>query len=97
MQTIVEPAGRVDEDQRLMTDAVRPSATELVRARRQLHFKAIGIAALAIGSYWSLVMTTVVRDRKAPGSGGPRRGPDCGSDVRVPRREPCLVQHVASS
>lgn len=58
MQTIMSPTCRVDEDQRFVTEAMRPSATELVRARRQLHFKAIVIAALVIGSYWSLVLTT---------------------------------------
>jgi linoleoyl-CoA desaturase len=57
MQTIAAPVGRVDGDQRLLTEAVRPSPRELTNARRRLHFKAVVIAVLAIGSYWVLVMT----------------------------------------
>ncbi|MGZ8714854.1 MAG: fatty acid desaturase family protein [Mycobacterium sp.] len=57
MQTIAAPVGRVDGDQRLLTEAVRPSPRELTNARRRLHFKAVVIAVLAIGSYWVLVLT----------------------------------------
>ncbi len=56
MQTIGASVERLDDDQRLLTEAMRPTARELVVARRQLHVKAIVIAAAAIGSYWSLVM-----------------------------------------
>jgi linoleoyl-CoA desaturase len=61
MDTIVDPdksvnAERLDAEQRRLTEAVRPSTTELRQARRQLHTKAVVIAGLAIGSYWSLVM-----------------------------------------
>ncbi len=56
MQTIAVPAERLNDNQQSLTDAVRPSARELVVARRQLHLKAIVIALLATGSYWSLVM-----------------------------------------
>jgi linoleoyl-CoA desaturase len=57
MQTIAPPVGRLDDDQRLLTEAVRPSPSELANARRRLHFKAFVIGALAVGSYWLLVMT----------------------------------------
>jgi linoleoyl-CoA desaturase len=57
MQTIAAPVGCVDDDQRLLTEAVRPSPLELSRARRRLHVKAIVILALSTASYWSLVIT----------------------------------------
>jgi linoleoyl-CoA desaturase len=62
MQTMVAPDQcldytRLDEDQQLVTAAVRPTSRELAVARRQLHRKAGIIAALAIASYWVLVMT----------------------------------------
>jgi linoleoyl-CoA desaturase len=56
MQTTDAPAERVDGDQLSLTESVRPSARELAVARRQLHLKAVVIAALAIGSYWLLVV-----------------------------------------
>ncbi|MEP7112185.1 MAG: hypothetical protein ABI862_02875 [Ilumatobacteraceae bacterium] len=48
MQTLVALDKCLDEDQRQMTEAVRPSSQELVVARRQLHRKAAVIAVLAI-------------------------------------------------
>ena len=56
MQTIAAPVERVDEHQRSLTEAVRPSPRELLLARRRLHLKAVVIAALAAASYWSLVI-----------------------------------------
>jgi linoleoyl-CoA desaturase len=57
MQTIAATLDRTDGDQLALTEAVRPSPRELVVARRHLHLKAIVIAALALGSYWSLLVT----------------------------------------
>jgi linoleoyl-CoA desaturase len=51
MDTIAAPDAHLR-----LTNAVRPSVQELTRARRQLHFKAMIIAVLAAGGYWSLVM-----------------------------------------
>ena len=56
MQTISAPIGSLDDDQRSLTEAVRPSPRELLLARRRLHLKAVVIAALAAVSYWSLVI-----------------------------------------
>ena len=56
METITRPADSLLDDQLLLTEAVRPSATELASARRRLHAKAVFIFALAAGSYWSLVV-----------------------------------------
>lgn len=50
MQTIAAPA-----DQWTMTEAVRPSVRELRLARRRIQMKAIVIALLCAGSYWTLV------------------------------------------
>ncbi len=56
MQTIAASVEVLHDDQLLLTVAVRPTARELVVARRQLHVTAIVIAVAAIGSYWPLVM-----------------------------------------
>jgi linoleoyl-CoA desaturase len=56
MQTIESPPDQALDDQRLMTEAVRPSLRELVLARRRVHLKAIVIAVVAVASYWSLVI-----------------------------------------
>ncbi len=42
-------------DHQSVTLAVRPSARELAVAHRQLHVKAVVIAALVVTSYWALV------------------------------------------
>lgn len=39
-----------------LSNSIGPSPKELAVARRQLHFKTIVIAVLAVGSYWSLVV-----------------------------------------
>lgn len=58
METIqLLPMQRVGGDQRSLTEAVRPSARELVVARRYLHLKAVVIAASSLASYWVLVAT----------------------------------------
>ena len=58
MQTIEAPQREYSADDQLsLTEAVRPSSRELAVARRQIHLKAIVIAGLAVGSYWSLVLT----------------------------------------
>lgn len=56
MQTIEAPRLSFASDQELLTEAMRPSARELAVARRYIHLKAIVIAVLALGSYWSLVV-----------------------------------------
>jgi fatty acid desaturase len=50
------PQRDVARDQLSLTEAVRPSPRELAVARRHIHLKAVVIAVLALGSYWSLVM-----------------------------------------
>ena len=55
METIAVRPDRLSRDQMSLTEAVRPSARELVVARRHLHLKAVMIAALAVSSYWYLV------------------------------------------
>jgi linoleoyl-CoA desaturase len=57
MDTIAPRRDRVADDRLSLTEAVRPSLRELVVARRRLHMKALVIAALAGGSYWSLIAT----------------------------------------
>jgi linoleoyl-CoA desaturase len=57
MDTTAPRVDRLAGDQLSLTEAVRPSLRELVVARRRLHVKAIVIAALAGGSYWSLIAT----------------------------------------
>ncbi len=47
---------RIAADGPSLATSVRPSPAELTVARRQLHLKAFVIGALAIGSYWSLVI-----------------------------------------
>src|SRR6185295_3952311 len=47
----------VAEKQNALAASMRPSAGELIVARRELHTKAIVIGALFVGSYWSLVIT----------------------------------------
>ena len=57
MQTIEAPHSEYSADDQLsLTEAVRPSSRELTVARRRIHLKAIVIAVLAVGSYWSLVL-----------------------------------------
>lgn len=56
MQTTEARVERTIGDQLAVTESVRPSSKELAVARRQLHFKAVVIAALAVGSYWLLVV-----------------------------------------
>jgi linoleoyl-CoA desaturase len=56
MDTILRPTDCLFDEQLLLTEAVRPSPTELTSARRRLHGKAVCIGLLAASSYWWLVL-----------------------------------------
>jgi linoleoyl-CoA desaturase len=56
MQVVEALSERTPDDAMSLAMSIRPSPTELTGARRQLHLKAIVIAALAAGSYWSLIV-----------------------------------------
>lgn len=55
MQTIEALAQPSMSDHQSVTQAVRPSARELAVAHRQLHVKAVVIAAMVGAGYWALV------------------------------------------